>query len=333
MKTNLFEIYFDKEFIFPYGYLELFKGAFEYYNDSNIYMVLLRNKLQIMDAEFKNDRLSVTYIDLSKNKSSTLTVQIFKISVPDKFILIDIIHCGMAITVQLTTEGFDFIKNKNGGENISRQTSISIYDFVTLGQKNIKTDEEYEVLYIGETGTENQSKTIFDRLEKHEKVIKIYRDYNIKYRDKELVVFVLRSKYRLNTFYEEGMCLSNSKWENFNDLDIVLTETDLRKITEALLINHFKPEYNKKFKNSILSGSQKTFSKLINAGIDMVSIGLNLFLQDNNDLINLTTKNTKTSSKMRILFLDLKSLVENKDTKKEFITFDDISDDEYRLIQ
>lgn len=43
------EIYFDKEIIFPYTYLEEMQQQRRMYNDCNIYMLLIADKLELRD--------------------------------------------------------------------------------------------------------------------------------------------------------------------------------------------------------------------------------------------------------------------------------------------
>lgn len=336
---KLLEIYFDTEYIFPYMYLEDIREQHPQYSNSNIYMVMLANKYQIVGAQYINQQLVVKYNCLELNMSDEISnITLFPFNVPHGCVSINVCDYGTAIGIEISDFGMKFIKDNYADffnqSDLNRKMKISIYDLINISKQNEETSEAYEILYIGQSFDSGAGRNIFDRLSTHEKILKIYRDYNMKYRDKELVVFLLHPKSKLHTVMTPDslttISLGNSHWQITDELGEKITNATVINVIEAMLIYHFKPEYNIKLKNSIPNLDLKTYSELQNAGVHQIDLGLNLYFEPNKNCIQLFTGTTNVCSKLRILYCYLENLYYKKSESE--IEVEDINDELYRII-
>lgn len=336
---KLLEIYFDNEYIFPYMYLEDIREQHPKYGNSNIYMVMLANKYQIVDAHFINQQLVVNYNCLELNISDEISnIKLFPFNVMNEYVSISVCDYGTAIEIEISQFGIEFIKNNYvdffNQSDFNRKMKFSIYDLINISKQIKDTSESYEILYIGQSFDRGSDRNIFDRLSTHEKILKIYRDYNMKYRDRELIVFLLHPKSKLHTIASPDslttISLGNSHWQTTDELGEKITNATVINVIEAMLIYHFKPKYNIKLKNSIPNLDLKTYSELHSAGVHQIDLGLNLYFEPNKNCIHLFTETTSVCSKLRILHCFLENLY-NKKSESE-IGVEDINDELYRII-
>ncbi|QPA56116.1 hypothetical protein [Lysinibacillus sphaericus] len=336
---KLLEIFFDEQFIFPYMHLEDVREQHSQYGNSNIYMVMLAKKYQILDAKCINQQLIVNYKCLELNQSFRISnIILLPFNIPEDSIDINISDYGTAIEIGITNYGIEFIKKNHvdyfNSSNLSQKKKISIYDLINISNQNEETSEEYEILYIGQSLETGGGRNIFDRLNSHEKILKIYRDYNMKYRDKELVIFLLHTKSKLHTVMTPdsmtSILLGNSYWQTTDKLGEKITDATVVNVVEAMLIYHFKPQYNIKLKNSIPKLDLKTYSELKNAGVHQIDVGLNLYFEQSKTCIHLLTDKVGVYSKLRILHCYLENLYDKKDSSD--IEVEDIDDKLYWLI-
>lgn len=315
-------------------YLEDIYEQHAQFRDANIYMVMLAEKYQVLSAKFINQRLVIIYECLeSKARYEVSNIVLFNFFIPDNLVSIKICDYGIAIEINISENGIEFIK-RNYKITVGKKTKISVYDLINMSNNSIETFETYEVLYIGQSFNSGKGRTIFDRLSTHEKILKIYREYNIKYRDKELVIFLLHSKSKLHTMVNPNVltkvCLGNSYWQTTDEVGEKITDATVTNIIEAMLIYHFKPEYNIKLKNSIPNLDIKTYSELKNAGVHEIQVGLNLYFEPNKNCIQLFTKTVNVISKLRILKCSLENLYNKKHSSE--IKIEDIDGELYRIL-
>lgn len=336
---KLLEIFFDSQFIFPYMHLEDVREQHSHYRNSNIYMVMLTRKYQISEAQCINQQLVLKYKCLEVNESYTISnIILLPFDVPNGSIEINISDYGTSIEIGLTNYGIKYIKENHldffNRSDINTKKKISIYDLISMSNQNEDTSEEYEVMYIGQSLDTGKGRNIFDRLSSHEKILKIYRDYNMKYRDKELVIFLLHAKSKLHTVMAPDImttvALGNSYWQTTDELGEKTTDATVVNVVEAMLIYHFKPQYNILLKNSIPNLDLKTYSELKEAGVHQIDVGLNLYFERLKTCMHLLTDTVSVYSKLRILHCYLENLYDKKDETE--IEVEDIDDELYRLI-
>ncbi|HBU90676.1 MAG TPA: hypothetical protein DEB53_05645 [Bacillus pumilus] len=333
MESKLLDIFFDKQYIAPYMYLEDIKIHYEEFSDSNIYMIMLSDKYEIVEVSKIHQKLNVKYKNLSSNEEKVInfTMPFF---IPSEFIEFEVCDHGTALEVSIGQQGAEFI-NQQKIYNVPNKIKWTIYDLVNISNYDIETIKSFEVLYIGQSITKNSGRNIYDRLSNHEKILKIYRDYNLKYRNKELMVFLLRCNSKLiNKFsdheFKNEIIMGNSRWKETDELGFKLTDYALINVTEAMLIYHFKPKYNIKFKNSVPNVELKVYSELQNAGVSEIYVGLNLFFEASRNRNQLYTDFSQVKAKLRILKCSLEKLY-HKNIETD-IEIEDVSDFMYEFM-
>ena len=331
---KVMEVYFDKQIIFPYMFLkDIHKAYQEQYDDCNIYMLMLCDKLEMIEATQELNYFIVKYKNISSGEVETLKMyyrEWFGVDIPPQCIRISIEKFGQILKIEVQKEIFDRIKFMSGLPNdMSNILITNIYDLINLCKKDVETCENYNVIYIGQSNPKAEYRTIFDRLEKHEKITEVFRDYNLEYRDKELMVCIMHAKSKLHNI-DGLLALGSTEWNQYDMVGEKIDNAAIIDITEAMLIYHFKPLYNIKLKDSMPNVDMKKYNQIMQARINRVEVQLNLFLDSFQNSIRLITKNQKTVSKLRTLRCNIDELYqigENTD-----ILYEDIDDRLYDML-
>lgn len=252
-------------------------------------------------------------------------------NIPFQFITVEIQKFGEILRVEVQKEFFDMFKIAYGLPiSMSNVFMYNIYDIISVCKGNEETCENYEVIYIGQSNPKAEYRTIFDRLRKHEKVAEVFRQYNLEYRDKELMAFILHAKSKLHNV-AGSLWLGETKWEEYDSVGDRIDDAAIIDVTEAMLIYHFKPLYNIKLKDAMPSIDKKIYKRLVEAKVNVINVGINLYLQTYKNYIVLITEKQKTISKLRILQCNIDDLFEGDETTD--ILYEDIDDELYPIIQ
>lgn len=331
------EIFFREEFIFPYIQLDEMNKQHPDGAESSIYLVMLSNKYQIMDAKFENQLLVIKYHDETMNTSHVLSnIQFFPFYISDSYVEVRIVNFGTMLEIEITKPGLNFIET-NYPKYYSayvHYSKISIYDIVNLSFQNEETTQNFTILYIGQSINKKKGRTIYDRLSNHEKISEIYRNYNMNYQDQEIFIMLLKPDSKLFNAYSSSkkaltMITGNSEWEKTDKLGVNITKNSITNITETMLIQHFKPEYNIHFKNSEPTLNIKSYSELHEAEVNEIQIGFNLYFQPMKQNINVYTTKESVTSKLRILKCNIDNLYSKQHSSE--IESEDVSNKMYEL--
>lgn len=111
---------------------------------------------------------------------------------------------------------------------------------------------DYEVLYIGQAFGKNGKRTAFDRLLCHEHLQRIILDNNNSSPDQDILIMVADFNVNKISILPPSNISTLShrdeeEYKKFNRLDSYISKNQQINITEAALINIFKPQYNEKF--------------------------------------------------------------------------------------
>lgn len=330
----MMEIYFDKMIIFPYMFTDEIQKIYGgYYDDCNIYMLMLQDKLEIVEVINERYTLQIKYKNIATKNVKNIIIykrDLLGIDIPNQYIETSIDKFGEILKIKINMEVFNTIRILWGlPSDMSNIFMYNIYDILTLAEREIETSEEYEVIYIGQSDPKKEYKTVFDRLRSHEKVAKVFREYNLEYRDKELMVFILHTKSKL--LNKDGVCYSgNTKWKDYDEVGEKINDSAIIDIAEAMLIYHFKPHYNIKLKDSMPSKNKKVYRQLVEAGLNSIILGLNLYLQPCRNCVKLFTEVQRTTTKLRDLMCNIDILYH--DDTDVFIEYEDITDQLYERI-
>lgn len=163
-------------------------------------------------------------------------------------------------------------------QDTQRDCSIqSLFRFMSGLDPNIF---DLEICYIGQSNRD--SKNIYERLGKHEAILKLQAEIETIEPHKEILLLLLHVKPNPPaTFMLGGFGKTHAGWDlNNNDLKNLNTEPipfdDIINCAEAILINSFKPEMNSIFKNNLLKNNLKTVKYFREKGYGGISFELNM---------------------------------------------------------
>ena len=172
--------------------------------------------------------------------------------------------------------------------------------FMIFASKIVKKTE-FKVLYIGQAFGKEGRRTAFDRLESHSTLQKILIDCQAKYADKHIYVMLMEFTPQLLSVFD-GISETYTKTEEESDQHMHevlsnLPELDqVINITEAALINYFKPEYNINFVENFPDENHKGYRQYFDLDYNALSVEINLEFDGLNCVQLYTeTNNVKTA--------------------------------------
>lgn len=316
-----FEISFEKQFLAPYGLLDDLILTCPEYGGEAIYMVLAGDRLELTGIDFDHDPPAIEYRNSATGALERLdNLWFFPFPVPKDGLHMEILS-GSVLEVGMR----EAWRKRCPAFRDYGPVKIGIHDLVTQSQRERETTELYEILYIG------SSKDVYQRLTRHETILKIYRHITTAEPHRELFIWLLKPKAK---FYRQSpgarLTLSSSLWEEAPMGADVGTE-NLLLIAEAMLINYFKPKYNEHYVHSRPSLSQTAYARLREEGVKHVQVNLNVFMQTYKVLLHLATDGRDTGGTKHVtLHGALESLM--KRPEESILSGEDMPDELYRML-
>lgn len=247
----------------------------------HIYMVNLIPKLKFVKdsivIEKEGFSIDVSVQTENKNINETLMVSLHP--------LID--HTKFTFTLDKPLKSLT-IKDKNGGGVITRILPFYL--------ENSRQNLECEIVYIGQSFGKKGERDALDRLKSHSTLQKIQADHLFNNPESDIAVSLWEFTPRLLTSFDGKTkeYEKSSKEDKEHMLQILenpplYINNQIINITEAALINYFKPNYNEKFKNNFPNiehlGYKYYYDLDFNSllvELDPDAIGLNLFSKEKN---------------------------------------------------
>lgn len=152
---------------------------------------------------------------------------------------------------------------------------------VILNSQNVCQPWIFNVLYIGQSYGKDGNRLAQDRLKSHSTLQKVLADFNYKYPDKRIYIFLLEINPILNTTMD-GISKTYSTDEveeqlHFDNIfENPLKMNQIVNITEAALINYFKPGYNINFIDNFPNNNHKGYSQYFNLDYNSLTVELDL---------------------------------------------------------
>jgi len=154
-----------------------------------------------------------------------------------------------------------------------------------------------EVLYVGKSYGKNGTRLAQERLSSHSTLQKILTDYYSNHQDKRIFILLLEITPLLNTSMD-GISTKFEKSEeedeeHFNKvLNNLPVYDQVINITEAAIINYFKPHYNEKFIDNFPLGSHQSYRQYYDLDYNALTVEVDLEFDDSPQ-IQLITENNK----------------------------------------
>lgn len=160
--------------------------------------------------------------------------------------------------------------------------------------------QEFEVLYIGQAYGKDGNRTAFKRLEQHSTLQKILIKYRNDHPDKHIYILLLEIKEQLAMSFD-GHSEEYIKTEEESDKHMeqvccnLPEENQVINITEAALINYFKPEYNVNLVDNFPNEKHKGYKQYYDLDYNAISVELDLEF-DHTPIIQLYTSTNRINS-------------------------------------
>jgi len=134
----------------------------------------------------------------------------------------------------------------------------------------------FEVMYVGQAYGGDGSRAAADRLQKHETLQAIYSETIAKMPDHEVWILLLNFNPGSILSFDGRSGYSVSDEEDdahmHSVLEMPITDQQLINLTEAALIRHFQPPFNKVFKNKFPSSAHKTYSQCYDLDLNAIVV-------------------------------------------------------------
>ncbi len=212
-------------------------------NDYHLYSIMASNKLIIDKSSIilSEEGVSCIILKIQENIEN-------KIFINNLLLHEDIDHSKIEFDLKYPYETITFkgLSKSNTPFDITVDTHYLAY-FYASG-----LSWDLEVLYIGQSYGENGERKAQDRLKSHSTFQKILSDCHSKYQDKKLYLFLMEMTPLLTTTFDGiSKNYEKSDEEDKKHIEQIFANPPKYKqiinISEAALINYFKPKYNVNF--------------------------------------------------------------------------------------
>jgi len=232
----------------------------------HIYSILACPQVFFCQENMYVDNNGIHICMFSFNKGSKI-----EYSLPIWKIHSDLDHCKIKLTttypyVSLEIEIRDEIFLKLHPEFINPCVKIYAHDLFITYSEWLVDKQEFEVLYIGQSYGKRGERTAITRLSSHSTLQKILMDCQSKYSDKHIYLLLLEITTNLNMSFDGisrkyTKSLEESDEHLMNVLNNLPEEQQIVNISEAALINYFKPEYNRNFVENFPNENHKGYKQ------------------------------------------------------------------------
>lgn len=194
------------------------------------------------------------------------------------------------------------IELKDGESMVVDTQTISNY-----AECNRKWD--LEVLYIGQAYGKDGKRLAQDRLKTHSTLSTILSDCNMRFPDKRIYILLLEVNPILNSVMDgiNGGCVGNLE-EDIHFFNIFANMPEMNQIiniSEAALINYFKPKYNINFKENFPNKNHKGYMQYFELDYNSIIVELDLDFEAPYPNISLISGNKVIDRCNRVIQYDL----------------------------
>ena len=254
------------------------------------------------------------FFDTEKTKTTEKGIQVglFTMSggkkeyeLPLWTILPDLDHSKVELNISFTPTKMNVCRKdedflKRHPEFVHTELDIMAQELFQCAAECFMQKQEFEVLYIGQAYGKDGNRTAFDRLEQHATLQKILTEYRNDHPDKHIYILLLEIQKQLAMSFDgrskEYMKTEEESDKHMKQVCCNLPEEDqVINITEAALINYFKPEYNINFVDNFPNENHKGYRQYYDLDYNSLLVELDLEF-DHAPLIQLYTSTNRINS-------------------------------------
>lgn len=275
----------------------------------HIYGILAYPQLYLSKEKVTSsgEGLKLTIFEVHDNKEKEYQLPVFKIHEDLDHNKVKIISNYPHTSLYIEIKDDDFLEKYP--EYIGWKKDIQVQDLFNIFSYCLKEVNEYEVLYVGQAYGNRGERTALARLSSHSTLQKILTDCQSKYTNKHIYILLLEISANLNMSFD-GLTKSYSVSED-RDLEHMAKvlsdlpeEQQVINITEAALINYFKPVYNINFVENFPDVKHKGYKQYFNLDYNCLVVEMDLEFDDA-PVIELFTPNNRTNNIINFIRYDL----------------------------
>lgn len=251
--------------------LELFRDNRNYH----IYSILSSPKVIFVKDSFK---VTKTHISFDLEKRMKTSSEKFKVK---KVILSKYLdHSKVNLKCEYPYNNLEIqISDISGDSSKLKRLLLSAHEALSMFVSNIIC--EFEVLYVGQAFGKNGERVATDRLKSHSTLQKILTDYYSSYPDKQLHVFLFEFTPRIHGSFDGVTKIYTATDEeekrHFDDvINNPLKYKQIINITEAAMINYFKPPYNINFVDNFPDSEHKGYNQYYDLDYNSLVVEIDL---------------------------------------------------------
>lgn len=268
-------------------------------NDKNyhIYGILSCPKITVDEKSLLSSEKGISFTLFENNNGDRK-----KIEYKNIIVNYSLDHSKMKLT---SSYPFTKIKVENGDQEylVRNKNAPSEFEvdaqFLYFSSSSAKVIE-FEVHYIGQSFGKKGERNAFSRLKSHSTLQKILTDFIVGRPDRRVYIILLEFTPQLMTFHDglSGVYSTTSE-ENEKHIQDVLCDlpryNQVINITEAALINYFKPEYNVNFVDNFPNKDHKGYEQYYALDYNSLTVEVDLEF-DNFPLVQLYTENNRINT-------------------------------------
>lgn len=280
----------------------------------HIYMITLVPKLTIKRDSLKKFKDHIS-IEINVKTEDGTTTELLEFAADPT-----LDHTRLTYEIDKPCKSLKILNGDKGGM-IARVLPL----YLQFSRKNLET----EIIYIGQSFGKNGERTAPERLRSHSTLQKIQADLLFEEPERDLTLTLLEFTPKLLA----SMDGISKQYEKSEEEDIAHLEAITRNpplelsnqiinVTEAALINYFKPEYNEKFKDNFPDIAHKGYKEYydldynaISVELDPDAISVNFFSQEKRYMQYRSIKYPLYSEEIRKSMFDIFSKEEDKEMK------------------
>lgn len=275
----------------------------------HIYGILSYNKFFFRKekTEITSKGIKVCLFTIIDNKEVEYELPIWEIAEGLDYSKVDIMLNFPYTFFTVTINDKEFLKLHP--EFVNLEVTICAQDLFNLYANVLIRKQAFEVLYIGQAYGKEGKRTAFDRLASHSTLQKILTDYQSKHPDRHLYILLLEFTPNLSMSFD-GLSKKYTKSEAESDQhmrDVICNlpkNQQIINITEAALINYFKPEYNVNFVENFPDEHHKGYKQYFDLDYNALVVELDLEF-DNAPLIQFYTQTNRINSSFDFIHYNL----------------------------
>lgn len=186
-------------------------------------------------------------------------------------------------------------------EVVNESITLVAQELFGVFAEGLISKQEFEVLYIGQAYGQYGERTAFTRLSAHSTLQKILTDCQTKYSDKHIYIILLEFTPILNMTFD-GLSKQYTMSEDVSDqhMNDVITnlpeEQQIINITEAAIINYFKPEYNVNFVENFPDENHRGYKQYFDLDYNCLTVEFDLEFNNAPTIQLYSSKNRINSS-------------------------------------